>query len=86
MTCINLKKITACALSLCLLANPLPCVGAVGQYPNSHVIELHSREQPNGAYQHEAKLDNAPMEMFDYTWRVDPGKVHDEVKDTPAES
>ena len=81
----KMKKVFASVLSLCLLVNLLPYVSAVEQYPDSHVIELHSREQANGTYEHEAKLDNVPMEMFDYTWHVDPSKVHDEVKDAPAE-
>ena len=81
----NRKNLLAYALSLCLLLSLFPHVSAAAQYPGSHAITLRSVEQSNGAYEHQATLDGAPMEIFDYTWRVDPGSVHNEVKDAPAE-
>ena len=79
------KKILSWALSLCLLCPLFPHVSAAAQYPGSHAITLRSEEKSEGVYEHQATLDGAPMEIFDYTWRVDPGTVHNEVKDAPAE-
>ena len=82
----NLKKLSALALSLCLSLNLFPCAGAVERYPGSYDISLKCEETAPGVYEYEARLDNQPMEDFDYTWTVDPGAVHDTVKDAPAEN
>lgn len=46
------------------------------KYPDAQVITLSDST---------AKINNAEIEAFDYTWHCDPSKSHDEVKNAPAE-
>ena len=54
------------------------------RYPDAHFLTLESSEDADGV-SHSATLDGAAVEEFDYVWHADPGEVHDEVKDCPAE-
>ena len=45
-------------------------------YPDARIIELSGDS---------AKIDEEPVEVFDYTWHCDPSVSHDEVKNAPAE-
>ena len=52
---------------------------------DAHVIKLTSSEGKEGSYTHTAEADGKEVQEYDYTWNVDLGSVHDEVKNSPAE-
>lgn len=58
------------------MENNVKIVNSGSKYKNATVIELETNT---------AKVDGKQVEEFDYTWNCDPGTVHDEIEDAPAE-
>ena len=75
------KRITALALTLCLLTGLCGC-GKTGGVSNEEIFRDARVIRLDGVH---AQLDGAAAEEFDYTWHCDPSAVHDQVKNAPAE-
>lgn len=58
------------------MSNGRMIVSSGKRYTDAKVIQLSEDK---------AVIDGDTIEEFDYTWNCDPGSVHDEVKDAPAE-
>lgn len=64
--------------------HPVSASDLDARYPDAHFLTLESGGSAGGV-SHSASLDGAAVEEFGYVWHADPGEVHDEVKDCPAE-
>ena len=70
------KIILLCVFMLLLTSCNQTSTSTKDKYPDAHFIELNGKS---------ATLDGETIKEYDYTWHIDNTKVHDEVKDSPAE-
>lgn len=78
-----MKKISTIMMVILLLLSLAACTNSnttdeeeQTEYENAHTIVLNGDS---------ATIDGVAIEVFDYTWHVDPSTVHDEVNNAPAE-
>lgn len=75
-----MKKIilvlTVITMSLSMLGCSNKEISIEDRYKDAYFINLDSDK---------AYLNDSQIDEFDYTWHIDPSKVHDDVKDSPAE-
>ena len=70
------KCILVCIFMLLLTACNQTTSSIKDKYPDAHIIELNGTS---------ASIDGVSIKEYDYTWHIDNTKVHDEIKDSPAE-
>ena len=70
------KIILICVFMLLLTACSQTSSSIKDKYPDAHIIELNGTS---------ATIDGESIKEYDYTWCIDNTKVHDEVKNSPAE-
>ena len=97
----NMKKIASAILAGAMILSFAACGEMMpvepGPQPEKTVTETALRVTSEDVYkaypdasvlvlaETSAKLNDVQVEAFDYTWHADPSKVHDEVKNCPAE-
>lgn len=64
---------------------PVSPTNDISSSADTHIVVLSSVQSEDGSFTHAAMIDGTPAPEFDYVWHADPGEVHSDVKNAPAE-